>query len=279
MKRAMYLVIGMAAPLLLQPHPAAAAHLDPGAQHAFDEYTAELETRLERQHNSSETFISVLNGGPSQRTDTFEELESGTMIIESVLDHPKPVPGGLIHHWRGAAYVAGAKSNDMLVLLRDYNGLARNYGPEIQSSSVLWERRGEASLAIRLKRKKVITVVLDGVYKVQTRSVSASSGASSSRSTHIWEVEGAGSASERRMKEGDDDGFLWRLNSYWSFREVPGGLLIECEAVSLTRDIPDGLGWLATPIVEELPRESLEFTLRATRNALTARAAKENDRE
>ena len=60
---------------------------------------------------------------------------------------------------------------------------------------------------------------------------------------------------------------------------MPGGLLIECEAVSLTRDIPDGLGWLATPIVEGLPRESLEFTLRATRNALTARAAKENDHE
>ena len=279
MKRALHLVIGMAAPLLLQPHPAAAAHLDPGAQHAFDEYTAALETRLERQHNSSETFIAVLNVSPSHRTDTLEELESGTMIIESVLDHPKPVPGGLIHHWRGAAYVAGAKSKDMLVLLRDYNGLPRNYSPEIQSSSVLWERSGEASLAIRLKRKKVITVVLDGVYKVQTRSVSASSGASSSRSTHIWEVEGAGSASERRMKEGDDDGFLWRLNSYWSFQEVPGGLLIECEAVSLTRDIPDGLGWLATPIVEELPRESLEFTLRATRNALTASVAKENDHE
>ena len=279
MKRALYLVIAMAAPLLLQPHPAAAAHLDPGAQHAFDEYTAALETRLERQHHSSETFIAVLNGSSSQRTDTLEELESGTMIIQSVLDHPKPVPGGLIHHWRGAAYVPGAKSKDMLVLLCDYNDLPRNYSPEIQSSSVLWERRGEASLAIRLKRKKVITVVLDGVYQVQTRSVSASSGASSSRSTHIWEVEGAGSASERRMKEGDDDGFLWRLNSYWSFQEVPGGLLIECEAISLTRDIPDGLGWLATPIVEELPRESLEFTLRATRNALTARAAKENDHE
>ncbi len=44
------------------------------------------------------------------------------------------------------------------------------------------------------------------------------------------------------MKEGDDDGFLWRLNTYWSFVEVPGGLLIECEAISLTRDVPAGPG-------------------------------------
>jgi hypothetical protein len=126
-----------------------------------------------------------------------------------------------------------------------------------------------------MKRTKVITVVLDGVYDVATRTMSANSGASSSRSKHIWEVEAAGSANERRMKEGDDDGFLWRLNSYWSFQEVPGGLLIECEAVSLTRDIPGGLRWLAGPVVEEMPRESLEFTLQATRNGLAARPAKE----
>ena len=80
------------------------------------------------------------------------------------------------------------------------------------------------------------------------------------------------------MKEGDDDGFLWRLNSYWSFLEVPGGLLIECEAVSLTRDLPGGLNWLAGPLLEQLPRESLEFTMQATRSALQAQATKETER-
>jgi hypothetical protein len=278
MKRALHLVIGMVAPLLL-PHLAAAAHLDPGAQHAFDEYAAQLESRLERQHGSSETFIAVLNGNVSHRADTLQQLESGAVVIQSVLDHPKPVPGGLIHHWRGAAYVRGGNSKEMVALLRDYTGLPQTYAPEIQTSSVIWERGGAASVAIRTKQKKVITVVLDGVYDLQTRTVSASSGSSSSRSKHIWEVEAAGNTNERHMKEGDDDGFLWRLNSYWSFQEIPGGLLIECEAVSLTRDIPSGLSWLAGPVVEELPRESLEFTLQATRNALAAKVARENEKE
>ena len=279
MKRAWSPTVGIVAAALLLLAPATAAHLDSGAQLAFDQYAATLEARLERQHASSETFIAVLNSGLSHRADTLTQLESGTVIIESVLDHPKPVPGGLIHHWRGTAYVRGAKSTDMLALLRDYRDLPRTYGPEIQSASVLRERGNAASVAIRMKRKKVITIVLDGVYDVQTRAVSVSSGASSSRSNHIWEIEAAGSANERRMKEGDDDGFLWRLNSYWSFQEVPGGLLIECEAVSLTRDIPAGLSWLAGPVVEELPRESLEFTLQATRNALAARTAKETESE
>jgi hypothetical protein len=271
-------MIGIAAAILVVlPTQALAAHLDPAGQRAFDEYAIALQTRLEHQHASSETFIAALNGNPSHRTQTLEQLEAGTVIIESALDHPKAVPSGLIHHWRGTAYVRGATSSDMLALLRDYRDLPRNYGPEIQSSAVRWEGSGAASVAIRMKRKKVITVVLDGEYDIRTQPISSHSGSSSSRSTHIWEVDAAGTPHEHHMNEGDDDGFLWRLNSYWSFQEVPGGLLIECEAVSLTRDIPSGLSWLATPLVEELPRESLEFTMQATRNALAAKATKESE--
>jgi hypothetical protein len=38
--------------------------------------------------------------------------------------------------------------------------------------------------------------------------------------------------------------------------------------VSLTRLVPTGLGWAVRPYVESVPRESLEFTLRAVCNAL-----------
>ena len=49
------------------------------------------------------------------------------------------------------------------------------------------------------------------------------------------------------------------------------GVFVECEAVSLTRDIPAGLGWLIGPFIESIPRESLEFTLQATRRAVISR--------
>jgi hypothetical protein len=44
---------------------------------------------------------------------------------------------------------------------------------------------------------------------------------------------------------------------------------VECEAVSLTRDVPTGLGWLVRPIIRDLPKESLESTLSETREALS----------
>ena len=55
---------------------------------------------------------------------------------------------------------------------------------------------------------------------------------------------------------------------------MDGGTYVECEAISLTRDVPWGLRWLIEPIVRTLPRESLTNTLRATRNGVSRRRKK-----
>jgi hypothetical protein len=184
----------------------------------------------------------------------------------------------LLHHWRGAAFVPGAKAEDMLAFLRDYNHLPEHYGPEVVSSHPLVDRGDFATVALRLKKQKVVTVVLDAEYQIQSALAGDNRGYEISRSAHIWQVESPGTGHEHRLREGDDDGFLWRLNTYWSFLQQPDGLLIECEAISLTRDVPAGLGWLVMPVIEELPRESLDFTLRATRNALQNNVTREAHR-
>jgi hypothetical protein len=43
---------------------------------------------------------------------------------------------------------------------------------------------------------------------------------------------------------------------------------VQLEAISLTRDIPTGLGWLISPFISSIPKESLVFTLARTREAL-----------
>jgi hypothetical protein len=66
-------------------------------------------------------------------------------------------------------------------------------------------------------------------------------------------------------------GYLWRLSSYWRFEELDGGVSVECRAISLTRDVPAGLGWIIEPMVKKLPTESLLATLEATRRGYAAR--------
>ena len=73
------------------------------------------------------------------------------------------------------------------------------------------------------------------------------------------------------MPEGHDGGYLWRMNTYWRFEERDGGVYVQCESISLTRDIPRGLGWLIEPFVTSIPRESLQDTLGNTRLAVLQR--------
>lgn len=255
--------------LLLLAGPCSAAHLTRSAQQEFENYAAAVERRLAQQHSNPDTYLAVFNLGPAERGDAQSQLRSGSLRVEAVNGGAHEVDGGLLHHWRGTAFVPGGKSKDMVALLQDFNHLASYYAPEVESSHVLPDHAGATTVAMRMKKQKVVTVVLDSEYQVHTQ-LTGISGNSVSRSTHIWEIANAGTADERRLPEGNDDGLLWRLNSYWSFIEVPDGLLIECEAISLTRDVPTGLAWLITPIIENMPRESLAFTLGATRSALSS---------
>jgi hypothetical protein len=254
--------------------PSFAARMSPAARQAFDTYAATVEKRIAQQHASPTTYLASL----SSSAELERELRAGDLRMEPVNGGTRSVPGGLLHHWRGTAFVPGGHAADMLVLLRDYDHLSTYYAPEVESSRLVAERGGIATVAMRFKKQLIVPIVLDTQYDVHMGTTGETAGYSISRSTHIWEVQFPGTSLEHRMKEGDDDGFLWRLNTYWSFIEVPGGLLIECEAISLTRDVPAGLGWLLSPVIQDMPRDSLKFTLMATRNALGANGLKETHR-
>jgi hypothetical protein len=84
----------------------------------------------------------------------------------------------------------------------------------------------------------------------------------------VAEVEDAGTPRERELPPGKGHGFMWRLNTYWRFLERDGGAYVQCESITLSRDVPFGLGWIIKPFVTEIPMESLAFTLQRTRAAL-----------
>jgi len=121
---------------------------------------------------------------------------------------------------------------------------------------------------MRVEQKHVLTVVMDTTYDVTFGRLDTQHGYSVSRSTKIAEIESPGTAKERALSPAEEHGYMWRLNTYWSYEERDGGLYIQIESISLTRSIPTGLGWLIGPFIESIPRESLAFTLRSTRDAL-----------
>jgi hypothetical protein len=95
---------------------------------------------------------------------------------------------------------------------------------------------------------------------------------SRSVATRIAEVKDAGKPSERELDSRKDTSIVWRLNTYWRLEEKDGGVYVECQAISLTRAAPPGLGWLLHPIIRSLPGASLAHVLEATRNGTLSRS-------
>jgi hypothetical protein len=233
---------------------------------AFNMYTAALELRLDRQHGAVNGFIAGADAQSEMR------LRRGEPIVERISPPAEvQVPGALLHRWRGTAFAPGAKATDFEQVIKDFNAYPQTFAPQVVRASVLAQEGDRMQASMRVRQKHGITVVMDSTYDVSFGRFDAKHGWSVSKSTRISEIGSPGTPSEHALSSSEDHGFLWRLNTYWSYEERDGGLYMQIETVSLSRSIPTGLGWVVGPFVESVPRESLEFTLRAVCNALGTR--------
>ena len=241
-----------------------AAEAPPAATAAFNSYISKVEARLAGQHRANYGA-----GDGYLAAEDFARLQRSELIIEQLTPASgADLPGALLHDWRGTAFVPGAKAADFERVMRDFNAYPQRYAPEVLTAKVLAQQGDQYQVTMRVEQKHVLTVVMDTAYDVTFGHLDPQRGYSISRSTKIREIDSPGTAHERALGPGEEHGFMWRLNTYWSYEERDGGLEIQIESVSLSRSIPTGLGWLIGPFIESIPRESLEFTLNATCKAL-----------
>lgn len=172
---------------------------------------------------------------------------------------------GMIHHWTGIIFVPHMTLDSLIRWLQDYDHHDK-YFKEVEKSKLVSRDGNTFKIYLRLRRKKVVTVIYNSDHTAIYRRHDGQHVSSRSFTTKIAEVDDPGSPSEREKPVGNDRGFLWRLNSYWRFVEQDGGVVVECESVSLSRSIPSGLGWMIRDFVESIPRESLENTLTSIRD-------------
>lgn len=255
----------IAAALILMGTAAPTAELRKETVRAFEDYVRKTESRLDARVASAD-FLWV-----DDSKQTLNAVSKGDVAIQArVKGGEMEVPHGLIHDWIGAVFIPGTTLERVLAAVQDYDRNKYTHKPEVIDSRLLSRNGNDFRIFLKLRKKKVITVVLNTEHRVHYAPVSKTQWQSRSYSTRIAEVSDAGEPGERELPPGNDHGFLWRLYSFWRFAERDGGVYVECEALSLTRDVPTGLGWVVNPVIRDLPRESLESTLRATRNAVLA---------
>jgi len=238
----------------------AAEEPTPDALAGFQTYVSRLESRLAKQYESEDRFLAPVDRARLRGGDVLTEQLTPPAGLE--------LPGALIHDWRGTAFFPGATAADFERVLREFEAYPRSYSPEVIRTTVLLQQGDYYQITMRVVQHHILTFVMDGTYDVTFGRLDAQHRYCVSRSVQISEISQAGTAQEHALSASEEHGFLWQMNTYWNYEEGDGGLYIQIESVSLTRSIPVGLGWVIGPFVESVPKESLEFTLRATRDAL-----------
>lgn len=235
------------------------ATLDPRSLAEFQKYMARADDEMRGRARP---------GAPARLGEPIEPA-----IVPWQKENPLEVPKALIHDWLGAVFVPGARVSDGLAVLRDVPRYPEIYSGDILEARLLSSAAPRRRVLFRVIKKKVITVVLEMEYDVEDHAPAPGVAQMWSRSIRVSEVEDAGKPSEKLKPPDTGWGFLWRLNSYWHLEEREGGLLMECRAISLTRDVPAALAWIVKPMVTSLPREALAGTLVKTKAAVEKQAA------
>ena len=233
---------------------------------AFDRYIADLEKRLQpRWHGEGFLWSDSL----SQR----DQLPKGGILIQPARGNGNiEIKGGLIQDWIGAIFIPSSDLAAVLAVVQDYGRHSEIYKPEVASTLVHSHTGNDFSVYMRIvKSKFFLSDVLNTEHEIHYVTLDPKRVYSRAYSTRIAEVDDPGKPGEHELPVGQDRGLLWRLYGYWFFEERDGGVIVECESLTLTRDVPFGMGKVLSPIIHGLPAESLRKGLESTRRAVEAR--------
>jgi putative flippase GtrA len=161
------------------------------------------------------------------------------------------IPGGLIHEWAGSVTLPRITVSQLVDALTTPGTPPPQ--EDVLESRVLAKSGDTLRVYLKLQRTALITVLYDTEHAVVFERHGPALATSRSVATSIREAGGG------------DRGFLWRWNSYWTYRQVGSSVQVDVLSVSLSRDVPTVARPFVSPIAGRIARESLRRTLDAMR--------------
>jgi hypothetical protein len=265
---------------LVSAPSAGAPDLRPAAVAAWDRYVGLTEARIASEVADRGRFLVHERLGP-EAGDWRARVSRGEVVLRR--HHTRSADGGDIdvpdarlHHWVGVAFFPDVSLDDLLRLLQ--TRWTERWSPDVVEARLVGHVGDDAHTFLRLRQRSIITVTYDTEHLVRYERLDARHAVSRSTATRIAQIADAGTPRERALPPGEDHGFLWRLNAYWRYEAVEGGVLVEMESLTLSRAVPWVLVPVAEPIVRRLSRDSVTRTLSALRDRTRAILREESGR-
>ena len=248
--------------LLCSTSSATGVTIQKQTKEAYSRYIEKVEGELIQRREGILPFCRA-----SDTPGKVTSLYGGLPVITN-LNKKNTTPGGIIHDWIGVVFIPGVTLKNVTDILIDYDSHKEIFS-EVVDSEMASKANNLMTVFLRFKKKEIITVVTDTHHEARLYSISEKKAQLFSRSIKINEVENYGEKNEKLLPEGEDHGFLWKMNAYWNLEENSKGVLVECRSITLSRDIPFGLHSIIRPIINRMPRASLESVLSTLKKCLS----------
>lgn len=256
-------------PLLLSSLMSAATLKQESVQ-AWDKYFAAVQENLEKRTQENATFLWA-----DESKDRHQRVRAGEIVVDETLaPGSRKTPGALIHDWTGAAFMPGARIEDVISVVRDYSRYKDYYSPSvIRSKTVEQNQLADHFSVVMMNQAVIVKTAIETDCHATYRQLSDRRWYAISTATRIQEIDDFGRSSEHRLPVGEGGGYLWRLATITRFEERDGGVYMEVEALALSRDVPVSLRFIVDPIVRRVSRNSLIESLQKTGRAVNEVAA------
>jgi hypothetical protein len=249
-----------------------AAELEQQTIDAFNHYVRVAQQQMDSTLRPGGPFLWIDRLKDSHRQRLYDQLRNGQVVIQQLQTNDDgrsiDIPDGMVHHWAGIVFVPGVTLETAESVLQDYNEYARIYAPEVRRSKLLGRNGDALKLYLQLYKDSPRRVSFNADFEVVRTAIDSTHATSSSVSTRIAELQDPGNPDGPELALGQGSGYLWRMNDYWRYEQKDGGVYLQVESISLSRDVPAILSWFIDPIIRRIARETIAELLEATRNAM-----------
>ncbi len=243
----------------------AITRLMPESVVAWRTYTSATEQRMTAELSSRDRFLGI-----DFRTDAAASRTAvlgGQVVIQAVETRDArgqviEIPSALLQHWRAVVFVPGTTAEAVMARLAVE---APPAGQDVVRSAVLARGPDRMKVYLQLRAQKIVTAYYSTEHEVTFARHGTGRGSTRSVATKVAELREFGTPAQYELPPGHDRGFLWRLNAYWRYQDVPGGVIAEVESLTLSRAVPSIVSYLVGPMIERTARESIERAVLSVR--------------
>ena len=249
-----------------------AAELQPRTVTAWNAYVAATERRIAHELAAEDGFL--VQDFHDATAAARRAVLAGRILVDRLRSRRQTgetigVHKGAIHHWRGSIFLPRLTLDDVLHGVQ--SPLRQEDLQEDVIESRVLERDADGCVCFSsssARSSSPCTSIQSTKCDTRATTPGGPRAAASRRRSPSWRMPGRRRSA--RSRSAIDRGFPWRLNSYWRYEAVDGGVIVECESITLSRSIPSLVRWMVTPMINSAARESMARTLTSMKTRLLA---------